>query len=478
MKNTNFKRTLAFIAAMSLTASLAACNSDDSGSGAAGTTETTTETTPAKELNDEDKAAVAEIDVGDAEILENGTVRWLSNYDINPEQGKPKRVALELFETKYGGNIEYINTVWDERYDNLATLIVGGQSPDIFPAQEFDTFPGRVADGMFEAWDDYFDFNDADMWSNAQGAKKISDMHVLGGKHYVATVYAYADCVMIYNQNTIDQNALDDPWELFQEGNWTWDTFRQICSDFTDPENDQYAFDGWWFETGLALTTGVAPISFENGQLKNNLMSPELERVENFLYEMKRDGLPLPKDEFGWAEMPDRIGSGNTLFWPTGMWALWEEEETLLKFGKKGEIKFVPLPRDPNADAYYVPVKTEAYALCKGAPNPEGAAAFMKCVLAEGKDKSAQEISEKQYREEYGWTDEMFEMSDAANDLMNANPMISFAMGLPSDVSHEIDEGLKSATYRTTDWGTTRETINGMTDIAVEEINAKLAALS
>ncbi|MDE6600043.1 MAG: carbohydrate ABC transporter substrate-binding protein, partial [Oscillospiraceae bacterium] len=148
----NLKRTLAFISALSLMGTLAACSGDEGGSGSAETSATTEATAP-KELNEEDKAAVDQmLEVSDDEKLENGTIKWLSWYDINPAQGKPKLAALELFETKYGGNIEYIQTTWDNRFNDLSTLVVGGTSPDIFPGQEGDTYPSRVISGMFDPW--------------------------------------------------------------------------------------------------------------------------------------------------------------------------------------------------------------------------------------------------------------------------------------------------------------------------------------
>ena len=249
-----------------------------------------------------------------------------------------------------------------------------------------------------------------------------------------------------------------------------------MCNEYCSRDDDKFAYDGWWFETGLILTTGVPAISFENNQMKNNLMSPELERVQDFMYELKRNDMPLPKAEYNWTEQRDRIASGNTLFYPIGMWALWEED--LSNYGKTDEIRFVPLPRDPGADAYYVPASVEAYTLCKGAPNPEGAAAFLKCVLAENSSESAQAITEKQYREDYGWTDLLFEMKDKAVEIMNANPMISFHNGLPTDVSKQVDDGVKQASFNGTDWGSTRESLNGMTNTAVEEINNKIADFS
>ena len=222
----NFKRVLAFTAAIALIGSMTAC-------GNSSTPVETTATTAPKELDEEDKAAVNEVDIGEDEKLENGTIKWLATYDINPDLGKPKMFALELFESKYGGKVEWIPTTWDNRYNDLSTNVLGGSSPDLFPAQEFDTFPSKVIDGMFEPFDDYLDF-DSDLWSD--GCKKLAELHTIGGKHYVAPVATDSKCVMIYNKKTIEENGLADPVELLEEDNWTWDTFRQMCLDYCDRE--------------------------------------------------------------------------------------------------------------------------------------------------------------------------------------------------------------------------------------------------
>lgn len=459
----NFKRFAAMLSAVTMLGTLTACSSDD---GIASDVEVTSATTAPKQLSEEEQAAVQEVEIED-EKLENGTVKWLATYDINPDKGKPKLFALELFETKYGGKIEYIPTTWENRYTDLSTMVLGGSAPDLFPAQEFDTFPGKVVDGMFQPFDDYLDFNDEELWT--EGAKKLADAHVMGGKHYVAPVNTDSKCLMIYNKRTMEENGLDDPAELFAEGNWTWDTFREMCVEYCDREADKFAYDSWYFETQFVLTTGVAPISMENGLVKSNIDSAELERAENFMYELKRDDLPLPKAEFNWTEQPQRIAEGKTLFWPCATWALWEAD--LSKFGEQGEIMFVPMPRDPNADKYYLPANMDAYALCKGAENPEGAAAFIKCKLIAEKDENALAITENQYREDYGWTDEMFEMWYKVRELTDANPVVSLHMGLPSEVASIVDDQIKQASFSGKDWNVTREEISALVQTTVDEMN-------
>lgn len=465
----NFKRTIALISAFTLMGTMASC-ANDSGSGEAVSESTTVSTAP-KELDEEEKAAVDQmLEVSEEEKLENGTVKWLSWYDINPADNKPKLAALELFESKYGGKIEFIPTVYENRFNDLSTLVLGGSSPDIFPGQEGDTFPERVLNGMFEAWDDYLDFNDADLWT--EGAKKLSDVHMMGGKHYLVATTTDSKCIMIYNKKTIEENGLDDPAELLAAGTWDWNAFRKMCLDYCNRDEDKFAYDSWYFETNLLLTTGVAPISTENGLLKSNLTTAEIERAENFMYDLKKDDLPLPKPEFNWTEQPQRMSEGKTLFYPIGTWALWEAD--LSAYGTLDEIMFVPMPKDPEADKYYLPASMDAYVLCKGAQNPEGAAAFMKCKLISAKDENALAIEEKQYRTDYGWTDEMVEMWYKVRELTDENPVINIHMGLTSDVAAAVDDGLKQASFNGTDWAVTRESISALAQISIDETNKKI----
>ena len=139
---------------------------------------------------------------------------------------------------------------------------------------------------------------------------------------------------------------------------------------------------------------------------------------------------------------------------------------------------FVPLPKDPSADEYYLPISTgiDAYTLCKGAPNPEGAAAFINCRLMAGKDEKALEIQEKQYREDYHWDDDMMEMWDITTDLLNQNPVIDYFPGASSDINALLLEPLKAASYHGTDWSTTRDEVNAAVQSYLDEINGQIEA--
>ncbi len=470
-------RKLAFVTALAMISTFTACSGGDdadqtqavgNGSEPTATSETTTAT-----MASEDADVVDQVEM-DAEKLENGTLRWLSFWSLEPEDGESVDVFLQLFKTKYGGEIEWIKTTTERKYDDLANLVLAGNAPDMFPAADLDTFPGKAASGMFQPIDDYIDFDAANF---PDGAKAINEMHTISGKHYMACVAADAGTIMIYNKNTIEENGLEDPAELAYNNEWTWSAFKDMCYDFSDRENEKFAIDGWWYELAMIMSTGVPVIGMENGVIQNNIMSPELERVQSLFLEMHNADVNFPRAEYNWKEHPERIGEGKTLFYPVGTWQLFEPD--ISQFGDPGEIMFVPMPRDEEADAWYQAASggLDAYAMCKGAPNPEAFAAFINCKLTANSDESVKEVNDKQLREDYGWTDEMVEMYNYASELTNAHPVVDFYAAVNTDVYNLLHNPIKDSSYNGTDWYSARDEINIAVQTYIDEVNSELAAL-
>lgn len=473
MKKETAKKLSLITAAAMTAAMLSGCGSNDDGQTADTSYSAPKETTTAT-MASEDAEIVEQVEV-DAEKLENGKLRWLSFWSLEPEEGETVDVFLQLFKTKYGGEIEYIPTTDSTKYDDLATLVLGGNSPDMFPAADLDTFPGKASAGMFQPMDDYIDY-DSELFP--EGAKRINDMHSIGGKHYMACVAADAGTIIIYNKNTIEENGFDDPAKLAYNNEWTWSAFKQMCYDFTDPDQDKYAIDGWWYELAMMLSTGVPVIGMENGEVVNNVMDPSLARVQELFREMHNAGVNFPRAEYNWKEHPEKIGEGKTLFYPVGSWQLYEPD--ISAFGKPGEIMFVPMPRDENADEWYLSAAggLDAYAMCKGAPNPEAVAAFIKCKLTANTDESVKDVNEKKLRGDYGWTDEMIEMYNYVNDLTNEHPVVDFYAAVNADVYELLHNPIKDASYNGTDWYQTRDERNAAVQNYIDEMNEKLKTMS
>lgn len=435
-----------------------------------GSVPSTTTTVPPKTLSEEDKVIVNEIDTAGLDVtpLENPTVKWLSFWDINPVNGKAVPLELEMFKNIYGGNIEYIVTTFDDKYNKLSAMVASGDSPDMFPGADMDGFPRAAANNMFDPLDDYIDFN-SPLWDEMNF---VNDQFVYQGKHYIASVGTDAGVVMIYNKKTIQNNSLPDPQQLLADSNWTWDTFDDMMNKFCNVDEDKYAVDGWWFVWGFSATTGVPYIGMENGKAVQNLMDPSIAKAQEFMADMYFKNYPYPKWSHGWQINPGNIANGTTLFYPVGIYSLYEAD--LSAYGKTDEIAFVPMPRCPFTDEYYVPTSIEAYALCKGAKNPEGVAAFLNCKMTVRNDETAKEVGKRQLFEDYGWTDEMYEMLQTVQEITDANPVLDFYRGISGRCLEAFNNPAQDTFNNGTSWTQTRESILPEIQAEIDAINKRL----
>lgn len=460
------KQIAALALALVCLAGTTACSGNTATATQATTTAVTT-TTPPATFKEEDAAAIAEI-VSDVEKLENGTVKFLSSWDINPADGKPKTVALEMFETQYGGKIEYIQTTWDDRYSSLAKLVAAGDSPDMFSAEDLDIFPKGAVKNMFRAMDDYIDYS-AEMWDPM---RNVNELFAYNGKHYVAAISTDAGVVMIYNKRVIEENGLDDPAELVEKGEWNWDTFYDMMIKFCDRDQGKFAIDGWWFEGAFSLTSGRSYIGMENGKLVSNLDDRLISKVQEFMLNMKNQDLPYPKSEHAWQICPSNIGDGKTLFYPCGIWALYEKD--LSNYGEMDEIMFVPMPRCPDADAYYLPTAIKGFSMCAGATNPEGVAAYINCAMACRDNETAIEIGKKQVFEDYNWTQEMYDMLLKTQEMTAAHPMIEYYQAVSDDLYDTINNPMKESYNAGISWTQTKESIKLSVQAELDLVNKAL----
>ena len=431
------------------------------------TAASTTTTTAAATLAEEDKQALAEVETT-FDKLENGTVKFLSSWDINPADGKPKQVSLEMFETNYGGKIEYVPCTWETRYEALGKMIAAGDSPDMFSAGDLDCFPQGAASKMFLPLDDYVDF-DSELWAPM---KEVNDQFVFQGKHYVGATSTDAGVVMIYNQKTIEENGLADPAELLEEGNWNWDTFYDMMIAFCDRTNEKFAVDGWWFEGAISLTTGVPYVGMKDGKVVQNLDDPMIEHVQRFMLNMKKQDLPFPKSEYGWQIHPENIGNGKTLFYPCGIWALYVTD--LSDFGEMEDIRFVPMPACPYADKHYLPTAINGFTLCSGAKNPEGVAAYLDCLMICRENEVATKIEKDQIFEDYQWTDTMYDMLLKTREMTEQAPVIEFYTAVNDTVNDLVNNPMKETYNAGISWTETKESIKMALQAELDSFNTKL----
>ena len=446
-------------------------------------------------LSTEDSEAIlaaAGIMLPDAEVAPGAgsTIKWFCWYDTlhNYSDAEIVNTGYWTFSNKYKGEIHWIETTWAERYNDLANLVLGGDPPDFFPSGSDcnDTFPTYCIKGMFAPVDDYIDYNDP-LWA---GVKPFVDKYfTLAGKHFVICTENSFESVVPYNRRVIEEWGFDDPAELYANDEWTWDKFYEMCVDFSDPDFDRYALDGWAYSGAIMECAGTTVVALnpETGRFESNLDDPRLERAADLLYNLAKNQCiyPVWNYNFNTRNGTDNEGAGVkeglTLFYIRGPWAFTGPvEEMSHNWGDipANELMFVPLPRDSEGDGkYYIQAMATGYCMIKGAGNPEGVALFASCERFKKLDPTVVDIDRRQLEDKYLWTREMLEMYDHCKLLAQSGETatIYYGNGLGDNLWMTAEQiKCSSRQSNAVSWAQAKESNIDKFEFYIEELNTSI----
>ena len=324
-----------------------------------------------------------------------GTVHVLSWFDF--VNISPEKDIAEIFAERFGGTVETEVVGSLEVKNRLGVLMAAGQAPDLMRTDD-EFFPGYFIQNRFTNLDGYLDMN-SPVWSDLNS---VIERYSYDGKHFY---YPYAvtpsSYTVTYNALELEEIGAEDPMDLYFAGEWTWDKFKEICLEWIASNPDKYPIS--WPQSGaiqLAATTGVPAIEFTGTEIKNNMKDPNVMRAMEFVEGLKRDGCFWE----GWHG-PDGLESwlGTLFFVMPGDWALPCGQDIFFKNQMEGNIKTVPMPRDPNSDKYYLYGTSSGYVVPSGSDNVQGAAAFILAsrIWATDPEIIAAEREEKMYNGGY-----------------------------------------------------------------------------
>ena len=393
----NYKRVIAGAFALAMALSAASCGSKkedkDSSSFEA--------TNNVKVEDDENISAIP--DGSATELL------YLGEGDLNPTAGNPETsTELTLFQ-KRGGSIKYSATTHDERFDKLAAAITANKDvPDIFK-YEWIAFPSQIVREMYQPIDSIVDF-ESDLWSPT---KNVADQFVLKGEHYVAPVGYEASAMLCYDNSVIESEGLDDPYQLYLDGEWTWSAWENIMTDYVGNASDteRYGVNGF-FKNHFVQQTGKRLVEYDadSNTFVNNLKDPDIEKAENMLYDMNKKGLILG----GWIGSASDCFSQNCLFYAMGDWAY-----TGNSGPKEGDNwAIVPIPASDDNPQKITTSNMTAYMWVKGSDKADAVKCWFECNRVAKTDPKYAETNKEKFMENNPyWTEEMYNVrSDVISD--------------------------------------------------------------
>lgn len=400
----NSKKIVSSVLAASVILGVSACNGGGGGRNTDTTTApvnatTTTAATSATTLDTDAKLQeivadkAEDLKLSDVESVEK-KIKWLAWWDIDETSA-----ACELFKAQYGipeeGNDSYgaeftneifvwTNVAYADRYDRLGQMVASGDSPDIFPF-EIGYFPLSAIMNMFQPIDGIVDTT-TDEWSEY---RSTMDQFMWGGKNWCAIMNIEPNTVLYYRRSVCEDAGIEDPWKLYENGEWTWDKFLEMADVFQNSGESRFVIDGWNIADYFIATTGTPMVSIDDGKLVSHLNDPAVERAMNFVETLASEDYRYPWDLNGYSTNFRAWMNGDTLFFSDGVWAYKEQlmQKAIAKYGwEENDVFYVPFPRDPNADNYYQMMKQDALMLCGGSTNYDGFKAYTNCCLQASKD--------------------------------------------------------------------------------------------
>lgn len=230
------------------------------------------------------------------------------------------------------------------------------------------TVNGSVASHLYEdlsLYEDYTNFDDAGLWDQSA----IEAVGYYGDKLHIVVPTDYGFNGVGGNMVTYFSGALlengghsaDEIYNLYQEGNWTWDQFRQMCIDCADIDKGVYGTTttrNYLSVYALIYANGASVLGkdAETGAPKFIADSNEALAAVNFFIKLAKDDKVVLTDGGFWQEEAPYFRDGKSVFMityanrviegmNTGATTILDNSDTL-KYG------IVLPPKGPNATDY------------------------------------------------------------------------------------------------------------------------------
>ena len=194
----------------------------------------------------------------DEESFKDQKLDWWNNWAEEDTYG-----YIAEFEEATGAKIEYSflsgGGVTPAYYSQITNALAAGTGPDVICVYDW-AVPSWIRKGLIKPVDSVIDFNDAQWkgdWSKIFN-KGVMDAYLYEEKYYAWVPIDNNCAYCIYRKDVFEEAGLDDPYELWEKGQWTWEEFDKAMAALTYDSNDDGTIDkfgitGWltegWFGT-------------------------------------------------------------------------------------------------------------------------------------------------------------------------------------------------------------------------------------
>lgn len=353
-----YKKLLALGLSVAMIGSLAACGGSGDSANTGDNAGTESDSNSGSDNSGSSSAS------GETRVIKIGT--WYDHYydSTNKDIWDDPSVSDEEFaqahfdvvaevEQKYNVEIQFVNLTYTGIQESINTSILAGK-PDC------DIYEVDLSFGIGAALNGYA-VNLADILPadadilTTQTNLKPTNIGLNDGSVYLFTQVSaeaglYNTYMLAFDKNKIDAAGLEDPRELYNRGEWTWDKFREYLLALTQDTNgdgvtDVYGYGSRWDFTlyQLLMSNGATIASGAT----ETLSSPEVGEVLDFMYNMYNvDHVANPWNAEDFDYNMNAYMDGTVAFWADAAWISSQNNDASLDMN----ICWMPWPIGPSGN--------------------------------------------------------------------------------------------------------------------------------
>lgn len=302
------------------------------------------------------------------------------------QEGNVAQGRIEEAERLFNVKIDFQTVGWNNVTETYtARLLAGDSKYDVWGASQGIAYYDLIGEGAFLPMTDivppeYYDTISNELRTELEMLAFQGEIYGIGPSTHSA-LYSPSIELSVYNKDMFEREGLEDPYELYLAGEWTWDKVTELAKKLTkdtdgDGVIDQFGITGIWAHAAPS-------VMISNG---GNIM--QLDENGRMVYTMdQRAALEAMQQIYEWDLVHNVMGGTETDFiaGKVGM-TLFRSVHGLIPIKQQMEDNYgvVPNPRGPRMDEHTYPKFSMAtFIIPANAEYPEGLVALANFLYRE-----------------------------------------------------------------------------------------------
>lgn len=320
-----------------------------------------------------------------------GTTLTVYNWNALKEYtGAP--AAVKAFEKQTGITVKWITQNYRTYLSQLASKVAADQAPDLVRTNTPKP-SGLLSLQSITATG--YDFSDA-----AWDQQTMKD-YTYTGKVYATSLkgtHVGSAAVVLYNKSLIAKYDLEDPYQLWKSGKWTFTKFLDIARAYKKASKADFAIGGGEYEFYANLYGVQGPLKYDGTKFVNMLKDSTFINITKTMADLRNTESVFR----GWGS--DEFNNGECLFWFNGAIYARKDNAYFQNLKSAGSLNIVPAPTIEGQSTQYQPMtEYEAYGISQGAKNAKAAPYFLRYFLDPANYDMNSFFSSKQALEVYNY---------------------------------------------------------------------------